>query len=66
MTQFSFEWILSLNYLCQNRGQVHGNIFYLQNILGHSALEMVKPYLPLQAEDLQITHQMPSPRWISR
>jgi hypothetical protein len=23
MTQFSFEWILSLNWLCQKWGQVH-------------------------------------------
>ena len=26
MTQFSFEWILSLNWLCQNRGQVHSDV----------------------------------------
>jgi hypothetical protein len=30
-----------------------GNIFYLHDILGHSALEMVKRYVQLQAEDLQ-------------
>jgi hypothetical protein len=25
MTQFSFEWILSLNWLCQEWGQVHND-----------------------------------------
>jgi peptidoglycan/LPS O-acetylase OafA/YrhL len=30
MTQFSFEWILSLNCLCQKWGQVHYKVFYLR------------------------------------
>jgi hypothetical protein len=33
MTQFSFEWILSLNWLCQNRGQVQ--IFTEADALQH-------------------------------
>ena len=33
-----------------------GNIFYLQKILGHSSLEMVKRYLHVQTEDLQAAH----------
>jgi hypothetical protein len=28
MTQFSFEWILSLNWLCQKWGQVHNGYWF--------------------------------------
>src|ERR1019366_775791 len=56
MTQFSFEWILSLNCLCQKRGQVHATA---ESIAIHSLRSVdrrslgLRPHLQLSNEDNQ-------------
>jgi integrase/recombinase XerD len=36
---------------------LHGNVFHLQKVLGHSSLEMTRRYANLMTEDLQAVHQ---------
>jgi uncharacterized membrane protein len=49
MTQFSFEWILSLNWLCQKWGQVHGHPKPFNEELSTKVQNMDRRYLLVPA-----------------
>jgi len=52
----TFRHTFSKNFLLNG-----GDVFTLQKILGHSSLEVVKMYVQLASEDVQIQHRRHSP-----
>src|ERR1039457_1270851 len=52
MTQFSFEWILSLNSLCQKWGQVHDHLEHLRGALNAKVPTAVAEFLLEVADDV--------------
>jgi integrase/recombinase XerD len=51
-TVHAFRHTFAVNYI--RRG---GSVFHLQKVLGHSTLEMTRPYANLMTEDLQAVHE---------